>query len=166
MLLAPESHRHIESFLREHLRNDALRLPPIFIYSSRWTRWLTSVFGIVAITFGRRIFVAPRKVERDGEGRLTIPAELIAHEATHVVQYEQAGFIGFLYSYLREYWRALREQQQGWGKPARRAAYFAIKHEREAYGAESFYGVWSRLEKMREEELIPLPPIEVNGKPL
>jgi hypothetical protein len=165
MLLAPESHRRIESFLRYHLRNDALRLPPIFIYSGRWTRWLTSAFNILAITFGRRIFVAPKVVERDDERRLTVSAGLIAHEATHVAQYEQAGFIRFLFSYLWEYWRALREQQ-GWNKSARHAAYFAIKQEREAYDAESAYAVWSGLEKMRDEEAALLPPVEGNENPI
>lgn len=150
MLLASESHKRIEKFLRGHLRNDALRLPPIVIYSGLWTRWLTRAFNIVAITFGRRIFVAPKKIERDDAGRLTVSAELIAHEATHVVQYEEAGFIGFLSSYLWEYWRALRAQQ-GWSKSAHHAAYFAIRQEREAYDAESAYAVWNRLEKMREE---------------
>jgi hypothetical protein len=164
MLLASESHKRIEKFLRGHLRNNTLRLPPIFIYSGRWAGWLTSAFNVVAITFGRRVFVAPKKIERDDDGRLTVSAELIAHEATHVVQYERAGFTGFLFSYLWEYGRALREQQ-GWSKSARHAAYLAIKQEREAYDAESAYAVWSRLEKMRDEEVTPLPFREENGKP-
>jgi hypothetical protein len=153
MLLSPESHKQIEAFLRDHLRSDALELPPVIIYAGRGARWLTSTFGILAITFGRRIFVASKVIGRDEHGRLTLPAGLIAHEATHVVQYSQNGFIGFLLSYLGEYWRALKEQP-GWGRAARDAAYFAIEQEREAYQAESAYAVWAGLEKMNEEKVI------------
>ena len=164
MLLAPESHKQIEVFLREHLGVEALRLPPIFIYSGRWAHWLTSRSHILAITFGRRIFVASKVVGRDEEGRLTVPAALIAHEATHVFQYNQAGFVRFLLSYLLEYWRALREQP-GWGKAARNAAYFAIKQEREAYQAEQAYAGWIALVKMNEEsEAIALPKIKKDAK--
>ena len=148
MLLAPESHERIEAFLREHLRDETLRLPPVSIYSGRVARWLTGSLQILAITFGRRIIVASKVIVRDDRGRLTIPAGLIAHEATHVIQYQEAGFIRFLFSYLREYWRALQEHRQGWGKAARNAAYFAIKHEREAYAAESAYDTWVALAKM------------------
>ena len=147
MRLAPGSHKRIEEFLRIHLRNEALTLPPVRIHTGPGARWLTSAFGLLAITFGRRIFVAPSVVQRDESGRLALPARLIAHEATHVVQYQQAGFIGFLFSYLREYVRALSERQNGWGKAARNAAYFAIKQEREAYDAENAYAGWSALQK-------------------
>jgi hypothetical protein len=148
MRLAPESHQRIETFLRAQLKSESLRLPPVHIYYGRWARLLTSTFNILAITFGRRIFVSPKEIERDPSGRLIISAALIAHEATHVVQYEQAGFLGFLLSYLGEYLRALRSHRQWWGKAARHAAYLAIKQEREAYEAEYAYGGWSRLEKM------------------
>ncbi len=152
MLLAPESHQCIEAFLRDHFENETLRLPPVYIYTGRWSQRLTKAFHIQAITFGRRIFIAAKAVGRDDMGRLVVSAGLIAHEATHVVQYQQAGFIGFLFSYTREYWRALREQRQGWSKAARLAAYFAIKHECEAYEAESAYAIWLALEKMKEEK--------------
>jgi hypothetical protein len=149
MLLAPESHLHLEAFLRERLRSESLRLPPVNVYVGRWSRLLTGTFGILAITFGKRVFVSARVVKRDGQGRLTVPAGLLAHEAVHVVQYNEAGFAGFLLSYLREYWRGLREQP-GWGRAAREAAYRAIRHEREAYEAEDAYHVWAAIVKMRE----------------
>jgi hypothetical protein len=153
MLLASESHQRIEAFLRYHLRSETLRLPPIFIYQGRWSRYLTGAFSILAITFGRRIFVAGKTVSRDDEGRLVISAGLIAHEAMHVVQYQQAGLIGFLFSYARGYLRALRGQPQGWSsKAARLAAYFAIKQECEAYEAERAYAGWLALEMMNAEE--------------
>ena len=150
MRLAPEAHRHIEAFLRERRRSEALRLPQVHVYVGRWSRLLTGTFGILAITFGRCVFVSARVVKRDERGRVTIPAGLLAHEAMHVVQYGEAGFVGFLVSYLREYWRELRAQP-GWGRAARQAAYLAIKHEREAYEAEDEYFAWAALSRMREE---------------
>ena len=158
MLLAPESHERIEAFLRDHLQDEKLKLPPVFIYSGRVARWLTGSLQILAITFGRRIIVASKVIVRDEQGRLTVPAELIAHEATHVIQYQEAGFIGFLFSYLKEYWLALKEHRQGWSKAARNAAYFAIRHEREAYGAESAYASWVALAKMTEEDAASIEP--------
>jgi hypothetical protein len=146
MKLAPESHQHIEKFLRDHFHDEQLELPTIYLYCGRFTRWLTGAFGILAITFGRRIFVAPKVVKLDERQRLTIPAPLVAHEATHVVQYSAAGFARFLVSYLREYLRGLRSQNQGWGKAARKAAYFGIKQEREAYEAEAAYATWKSKE--------------------
>jgi hypothetical protein len=150
MRLAPESHRHIEAFLRECRRCESLRLPEVHIYCGRWAGLLTGTFGILAITFGRRIIVAPKVVGRDERGRRTVPAGLLAHEAVHVVQYGEAGFIGFLVAYFREYWRELRAQP-GWGRAARQAAYLAIRHEREAYEAEGEYTTWAALTRMREE---------------
>ena len=150
MLLAAESHKRIEAFLREHLRDEALELPPIYIYAGRFSRWVTGTFSILAITFGRRIFVAPKIVAQDAENRLIIPAELIAHEAMHVMQYERSGFIGFLVSYLREYLRALRSQGQGLTEAARHAAYLAIKQEAEAHQAEMAYSIWQASGKLSD----------------
>jgi hypothetical protein len=165
MLLASESHRRIEAFLRCYLRRETLRLPPIFIYSGRWSQALTNSFQILAITVGRRIFVTAKTLSRDETGRLMVSARLIAHEAVHVVQYEEAGFVGFLFSYAREYWRALRGQQ-GWGKAARLSAYFAIKHECEAYEAENAYAGWLALEMMNEEKVIASPKhLEKDAEP-
>ena len=157
MLLASESHQRIEAFLRYHLRDEKLRLPPIHIYCGRWSRYLTSAFSILAITFGRRIFVATKALKHDDEGRLVVSARLIAHEAVHVTQYQQAGFIGFLLSYAGEFWRSLRGLRQGWGKAARLAAYFAIKQECEAYEAENAYDVWLAQEKMNAEKMTGYP---------
>lgn len=131
-----------------------LRLPPVHVYAGRASRLFTRTFGILAITFGRRVFVSARVVRRDELGRLTLPAALLAHEAMHVLQYAEAGFLGFLFSYLREYWRGLRAQP-GWGRAARQAAYFAIKHEREAYEAEGEYAAWAALVRMRGESPRP-----------
>lgn len=163
MRLAPESHKRIEEFLRDHLGDAALELPPVFVYGGRFTRWFTDAFQVLAITFGRRVFVAPKVIVRDERGRLAAPAALIAHEATHVLQYARSGFLRFLISYVWEYWRALREQP-GWGKAARQAAYFAIRQEREAYAAEAAFRGWLPLEKRASDGTqSTLPPTSSGG---
>lgn len=152
MLLAAESQERLERFLREHFGDPALRLPPLLFYDSRILLWLGRPFHLGAITFGRRIFVLPEYVERDAEGRLTISGSIAAHEATHVLQYERAGWVGFFSLYLRGYWRALRAQER-FGGAAHMAAYLAIEEEREAREAEEAYARRSseRLKALAEE---------------
>ncbi len=152
MLLAPESHRRLETFLRSHFRNPALKLPPLYFHSGGLAGWLTRTFHIGAITLGRHIFVLPDLIGRDAEGRAIVPGWLAAHEATHVLQFKRDGVARFLFSYLRGYWRALREQER-WDEAAHRQAYFAITEERDARGAEKAYVEWrSREEAQLVEE--------------
>ena len=151
MRLAPESHRQIEAFLRQRRGSESLRLPPVTVYSGRLSNLFTGTFRILAITLGRRVFVSAKVVRRDERGRLTVPAALLAHEAVHVLQYSEAGFLGFLFSYLREYWRELRAQP-GWGRAARQAAYFAIRQEREAYEAEGAYHTWAEIVRLKGDD--------------
>ena len=141
MRLSAESQRLVEEFLRERFRLATLRLSPISIYHGSVALWLTRTFRIGAITFGRHIFIAPDMIKRNESGSLTVPGWLLAHEATHVWQYQLAGFIGFLSSYLSEYWRALREQGK-WDSDARTKAYLAISQERDARESEAFYSTW------------------------
>ena len=141
MRLASESHGLIEKFLRDRFHLPTLKLPPVFIYHGRVAHCLTKTFHIGAITFGRHIFVAPKLMERDGDGRLCVPGWLIAHEATHVWQYQREGFMGFLISYLKGYWRALR-MEKSWNGEARMKAYLAIKEECDARESETAYAVW------------------------
>ncbi|HEX8141845.1 MAG TPA: DUF4157 domain-containing protein [Pyrinomonadaceae bacterium] len=141
MRLAAASQQLIEAFLRERFNLQTLELPPISLYQGRVALWLTSTFRIGAITFGRHIFVAPQLMERDRGGILRVPGWLLAHEATHVWQYERAGFLGFLSSYLRGYWHALRAQGK-WDREAQTNAYLAISEEREARESEAIYAAW------------------------
>ena len=141
MKLAAESKQLIEAFLAERFGPETLKLPPIYLYQGRVANWLTRTFKISAITFGRHIFVASKMVARDESGKLSIPGWLIAHEATHVWQYERAGFFGFLFSYLRGYWRALRVQRM-WSGEARMDAYLAIEEECDARDAEAAFEDW------------------------
>ena len=151
MLLAAESHKRLERFLREHFDDPALRLPPLFFYHGRVAGWFVRVFRQGAITFGRRIFVLPRLIKRDERGRLTVPGWLAAHEATHVLQYERSGFVVFLVIYLSGYWRALRAQKRLSGA-AHWAAYRAIREEIEANEAEEAYLKWNKRLKALDEE--------------
>jgi hypothetical protein len=145
MLLAAASHKRIEEFHRHFAGDDKLRLPPVYLYNGFFSRWLTHAFKIGAITFGRRIFINPELIERKRKGRWTAPAWLIAHETTHVLQYERTGFAGFLVAYLLDYWRSLRRQKR-WDAAARMQAYRAIKVECTAREAELAYAAWA-LEK-------------------
>lgn len=146
MKLAAESQTHIQNFFRCYLQDQALELPPILIYGSRFSRLVTGVCRMGAITFGRRIFIMPAFIERNDAGRLTIPGWLVAHEAMHVLQYKQSGAARFLVSYLYGFWRALRESGR-WNKRARISAYLAIAEECAARKAEDAYCEW----RLREE---------------
>ncbi len=141
MKLAAVSHAQLQSFLRYHFKGDTLIVPAIYVYTGNFAHLITRTLKIGAITFGRRVIVSPALVGRDAEQRLIVPGWLVAHEAIHVLQYEQAGFIGFLVSYLKGYWRALREQKK-YGSAARLNAYLAIEEEQSAREAERAYRVW------------------------
>ncbi len=82
---------------------------------------MTYAFRIGAITFGRHILVKPALIERAEDGRLIVPAWLVAHETTHVLQYTDAGFVGFIVAYLRDYFNCLREFGK-WNSAARMTA--------------------------------------------
>ena len=142
MRLSNAAHERLEKFLGEHLGEPELRLPGIHLHSGRIARWVTGALKIGAMTVGRHIFVAPRLLVRDEDGRLAAPGWLIAHEATHVVQFGKEGFAGFLYKYLRGYFGALR-QCGSWDAAARMTAYLAIAEECAAREAEHAYRKWN-----------------------
>ena len=142
MLLAGESHRRMEEFFRHHLGDERLRLPRVRFYAGRFAGWLTGTFGIGAITFGSRVYVAPALVWRDADDRLVMPSELAVHEAAHVLQYGRNGFVRFLFLYLRDYAWALGREAGG-ARERHRAAYLAIKFEVEARAAAESYAAWS-----------------------
>lgn len=141
MKLAAVSHAQLQSFLRHHFKDATLNVPHIYVYTGSFARLITHALKISAITFGRRVLVSPALVGRDADQYLVVPGWLVAHEAIHVLQYEQAGFIGFLVSYLKNYWQALREQK-GYGSAARMNAYLAIEEEKMAREAERAYRAW------------------------
>jgi hypothetical protein len=138
MKLAADAHLEIERFLRRHFLDPELRLPSPHVHTGWFARCLMKAIKMGAVTFGRHIFVAPAFVERDAEGKIVVPAWLIAHESTHILQYQEAGYIKFFYHYLRGYWRALVEGGK-WDASGRMAAYKAIAAEREAHAVEDAY---------------------------
>ncbi|HEV2708073.1 MAG TPA: DUF4157 domain-containing protein [Pyrinomonadaceae bacterium] len=142
MRLSADSHRRVERFLREHLGEPGLVLPPIEIYAGRFARWVTKALKVGAVTFGRHILFSPHKLVRDEAGRLVAPGWLVAHEALHVVQFEREGHARFLWGYVSEFWRLLRAGG-AWGAEARNAAYLAISKELEAVEAQRAYRMWS-----------------------
>jgi Domain of unknown function (DUF4157) len=138
MKLSADTHDELQHFFRQHLNDRALCLPPITIHAGLLARLLMKAVGMGAITFGRHVFVKPGFIMRDGEGRATAPGWLLAHEAAHVLQYEQRGYLRFFRDYLRGYWLALRAGKN-WGAIGRMAAYMAIAEERSAREAEHAY---------------------------
>jgi hypothetical protein len=138
MKLAADSHSEVQSFFRAHMGDRALVLPPVTVHGGLVARALMSVVGMDGITFGRNVFVRAALVGRDARGHATIPARLLVHEAAHVLQYEQRGYVRFFRDYLRGYWRALRAGKR-WDARGRMAAYLAIAEEREARAAEHAY---------------------------
>jgi hypothetical protein len=138
MRLSEESHREVEEFFRKHEGRPGLVLPTVYVYAGLLARLLTEPARVGAITFGRRVFVRPSLIKRDSSGRASVPAWLLVHEAAHVLQYEECGFVGFLVGYLRSYVRGL-EEGEGLNAAARNAAYLAIPEERAARAAEHAY---------------------------
>lgn len=115
-------------------------MPRVYVYAGGFAGLLTRVAGGVgAITFGRRVFVKPSLVRKDSKGRASLPAWLLVHEATHVLQYEERGMLRFLAGYLRGYFRGLKEEGKGFGSAARNKAYLAIPEECAAREAERAY---------------------------
>jgi hypothetical protein len=151
MRLARASHERIEEFLRAHYHDELLKLPPVQLHKGRLARWLTKTFRIGAITFGRHIFINPELIRRNQQGHCLVPGWLIAHEAVHVLQYEHAGFVRFLFAYLRGYYGALRTHRR-WDRAARNQAYRALKEECDAYAAESAYPLWKADENDKDSD--------------
>jgi len=138
MRLSGESHREVEEFFRKHQSEPRLVLPSFHVHAGPFARLLTESAKVGAITLGRRVFVRPSLIKRDSEGRASVPAWLLVHEATHVLQYSERGMLRFLVGYLRDYFRGLKEGK-GFDAAARTAAYMAIPEERAAREAERAY---------------------------
>ncbi|MCA1613257.1 MAG: DUF4157 domain-containing protein [Acidobacteria bacterium] len=141
MWLAESSRAELELFFREFLRDERVRLPRVRLHAGGGARWLTRAGRIAAITFGRRVFVAPSLLRRRG-GRWAMSGRLMAHEAAHVLQYERAGALRFLLRYSREYFAGLWRAGK-FDAGSRVRAYRDISFEREARAAEHAFAGWS-----------------------
>lgn len=131
MKLAEDSHRKFEVFFRELTGDEHFSLPAIEIYARRGANLLTGLFRINGITIGRRIVIQPELTVRGADQRLYAPKKLLAHEIAHVVQYARAGLVKFLWTYLKDYWLALKRKEK-WDSEARTQAYLEIPFEVEA----------------------------------
>ncbi|HEX8130974.1 MAG TPA: DUF4157 domain-containing protein [Pyrinomonadaceae bacterium] len=118
-----------------------LRLPLVFVHAGLWSEMLTRVLRVAAITLGRHVLVSRKVVRRNERGRLTMPGWLLAHEAAHVRQFQQAGFVPFVFNYAREY-LALLVRGGKFDARARVQAYEQIAREREAREVEAAYLRW------------------------
>ncbi|HYG08684.1 MAG TPA: DUF4157 domain-containing protein [Pyrinomonadaceae bacterium] len=141
MRLAEESRARLERFFRSYERDERLRLPPVFVHAGFWSDGLTRVLRVAAITIGRHIFVSRKVVERNARGQLTVPGWLLAHEAAHVRQFQQAGFCPFVFNYAREA-LAFLVRNGKFDARARMEAYEQITREREAREVEAAYLQW------------------------
>ena len=141
MRLAEESHARLEQFFRWFAHDETLRIPAVSIHAGCLSHGLTKVLRIGAITIGGHIFVSHDFLERDTRGQLTIQGRLLAHEAAHVRQFQQAGFLPFLSDYLREYLTFLFRIRK-FNAQARRVAYKRITRERESRAVEFAYLEW------------------------
>jgi len=79
--------------------------------------------GVLAITLGRRVYIAASVAEGELE-------QLLRHELAHVQQIARLGFVRFYWRYLKEY-IALR--RRGFSSAE---AYQRISFEAEAFAAE------------------------------
>jgi hypothetical protein len=150
MKLSDKSHKKIEEFFRQHFADRNLSLPVFNLYLGRGARLITKTFKIDGITLGRHIFIAPHFLEQDIDGNWKLPFSLVVHEATHVLQYQKMGFIGFLFSYLKAWFAFLRSQRSR-DLQTRWQAYYAIPHEEEARLAAAAYQEWRREKAAKEE---------------
>ena len=146
MFLSRTLHRRLEVFFREFFDDEHLRLPKIEIYCGRGARLITKIINVHGITIGRFIFIKPDLIYRDDFARLCISKELLAHEATHVLQYRNLGTLKFLYCYLSSYFVNLRGRKN-WNFVSRMHAYLEIPFETEARAGGAKFVEWHYLMK-------------------
>lgn len=131
MKLSRKSHQQLECFFREYFIDEKLTLPDFELYAKKVSSLITQMLKIHGITLGRNVFIKPEILNRNADRQLSIPKDLLAHEATHVLQYQKLGRFRFLYTYLKGYWNALKVKEK-WDFDSRRDAYLEIPHEIEA----------------------------------
>ena len=88
----------------------------------QYNSFIPRIFKASAVTLGSHIFYV--------QAQNQISPRLRRHEMVHVEQYRKDGFFGFLYRYLKTYFK-LRMQ----GK-SHIIAYYSIPYEEEAYAKE------------------------------
>ena len=142
MKLSRNSHRKLEIFFREFLSDESFTLPIVNFYTGHLSKVFTLFLSINGITLGKRVFILPQLVSLNRKNQKKLPEELIVHEIMHVIQYQKTGFFKFFYTYLRDYWRNLRERDE-WNSASRQQAYLNIPFEIEARCAAQKYLEWN-----------------------
>jgi hypothetical protein len=150
MRLSRKSHERLETFFRDFYGEEELKLPRVDLYVKRGAGLITEVFKIYGITFGKYIFIKSDLLYRNEKGELCVSKELLAHELTHVLQYQKLGWFRFFYTYLKGYWLALKEKEK-WDSAARQRAYLEIPHEIEARRCAAKFMEW--MSKMENGKL-------------
>ena len=149
--LPPAEQDRLERFFREHTGDRSLSLPRLVFGAGAAAAWTTHRLGAAAVTLGRLVLVAPGLFTRE-DGRWSAPADLVVHEAAHVLQYRSRGALRFLARYAADYLRALwrlRRLDAG----ARQAAYLDIPAERAARAAAAAYREWALRDGGRDGRL-------------
>jgi hypothetical protein len=146
MKLSRELHSQLEIFFREFFEDENLRLPEIEIFCNRGARFVTKLISVHGITFRRFIFIKPDLICRNPELKLCISRNLLAHEATHVMQYQKLGTLKFLYRYFKSYFLNLKRSKDR-NFNSRMQAYLDIPFEREARAGGTDFVEW--LNKQR-----------------
>lgn len=141
MKLSESSHRLIENFFRDYLRDESFILPKIYFYSGKITAFFTLISKSNGITFGKRIFIMPELVTFNAKNHKKLPEDLVVHEIMHVIQYQNKGFLKFLYVYLCDYWKNLKLHEK-WDADSRQQAYLSIPFEIEAREAAKDFLEW------------------------
>jgi Domain of unknown function (DUF4157) len=150
MRLSPRSHEVLETFYRLHFDEPALQLPQAQIYARSIAALITKLLRVNGVTVGRWVFIRPSVTFRDKMNALHAPPELIAHELTHVVQYQKYGIAGFLLGYLKS-WANTLTSGAGFGSAARMQAYLDIPHEKEARETAAAFADWFAAQKNKAE---------------
>lgn len=141
MRLSAKTHQQLETFFRLYFEDENLKLPKAEIYLRRGAKVITRLIRVDGITIGRRVFINPDLAFYDDNKRLCLSKNLLSHELTHVIQYYQLGFFGFLYKYLKDYFVLLR-RKKAWNSKARMESYWEIPHEIEARDAAKKFVSW------------------------
>lgn len=141
MRLSPKTHQQFETFFRQYFDDENLKLPQVEIYTRQGAKLVTKIVKVDGITIGRHIFIDSKLAKYDEKKRLCISKNLLSHEIAHVIQYQQSGFFGFLYKYIKDYFVILKGKKTR-NAHARLESYWEIPHEIEARDAAKKFVEW------------------------
>lgn len=151
MKISETSRLELQEFFRLYFKDETISIPPIYFYGGTFSAFVTRRLKIHGITLDNIILLAPEIMRcEEHSGCFYAPENLVAHELTHVVQYQKQGIVGFLYRYLRDYFSYLRKN--GLSAEARLQAYYSIAQEVEARDAAEAYEFWRAEKRRRQSE--------------